>query len=103
MTVFIEAFIEKCPECGAEYELLAIAQDLHVVHHIPFYVLKGKPVSSAHMHQIIAFASSGKKPIYVCYNREFYEFLIDQYGDKINVVMAEDFNSDERDMSWLRL
>ncbi|MHA1338855.1 MAG: hypothetical protein ACTSRZ_08700 [Promethearchaeota archaeon] len=93
--IFISAFIEKCPKCGAEYELLAMVYNYHIAHPIPFYILKGKPVSTAHMHGIIAFATSGRIPIFKCYNREYYKYIIKKHGDRIIAKMAEDFNEEE--------
>lgn len=87
--IHISEFVQKCPNCGSEYELLAIAIDLHIAHTMPFYILKGTPVSKAHTNGFIAFASSGKKPTYNCYNKEFCDFLNQNYGDKLNARMVQ--------------
>lgn len=51
----ISTFLEKCPECGAEYELVEFLKGAHPVSEIPIFTLKGENLELTVLPGVFAY------------------------------------------------
>ena len=76
--IFISKFVDKCPQCNTQYELLATVTDWHIIHDVPLFRKVGDPLSKNRPNGFMAFATSGRPPNFLCYSNEFMQYMLEQ-------------------------
>jgi hypothetical protein len=82
----ITFFTKKCPNCGAEYELLAHAINYHVSHVMPIYKLKTEDYSKFRTNGYSVFARGEGPIIMECIDKQFYKFLKKKNSKNLKLV-----------------
>ncbi len=77
-------FIPKCPECEVEYIQLASANGSPSIGEMPIFAFKDEKITNKATRNSVLFAIATKAKYIECYSSAFYEYLQNEFSEKLS-------------------